>query len=401
MKTTAIIAEYNPFHNGHKFHIEKARELTNADYVIAIMSSSFVQRGDCAVFDKWCRTRAALSCGADMVIELPVVYSTSSAEGFASGAVKIAEESSIADCLAFGVETDDITALKATADILCRQPEEYRNSLKTHLSDGLSFPAARALSLVENGISGCILSQPNNILAVEYMKALQLFSSTIEPVIVHRTTSEFNSEEISGNIASATAVRKALYTKQIALVKSTVPENCFRLYQGCNSVFADDFSSYLNYALRYYSAEELKQISSISEGLENRILKTVGEYDKISDICTALKTKRYTYTRLMRTLFHIILGITKEHENMFSPVDFEPYIRVLGFRQSALSLVKSLTQNASVPVIMNINKDEKKLSDSQKKLLEFEKKATNIYFAPNNGKLGLDYTMPLIVEKDI
>lgn len=403
MKTTsaAIIAEYNPFHNGHKYHIESAKKSTGADFIFAVMSSSFVQRGDCAIYSKWVRTKAALLGGADMVIELPVIYSTASAENFARGAVKIIETTGIADKIAFGAETDNIELLKTTASILCAPSDEFTVALKNALDKGLSFPSARAeaISLINNNCAD-ILNTPNNILAVEYLKALKLFNSNISPCLIHRTSSEYNSEEISGSIASATAVRKAIKENQTNLVQSTVPNECFELYKTTPPVFSDDFSDALGYKLRTMSDIELSNISGISEGFENRILKTVGEYSKISDICSALKTKRYTYTRIMRTIFHLLLDITKAQEDMFSPTTFEPYIRVLGFKKSAEPLLKELTQKASVPIIMNVNKDENKLSEKQKMLLNLEKKATDLYFLPFNGKRSLDYTMPIIIEKD-
>lgn len=401
MNITSIIAEYNPFHNGHKYHIETARKITNADYIIAVMSSSFVQRGDCAIYNKWIRTKAALLGGADMVIELPVIYSTASAENFARGAVKIIELTGIADKIAFGAETESIELIKTTASILNSQTDEFKAALKKALNNGLSFPAARAeaISYINYNCAD-ILNSPNNILAIEYLKALLLFNSDIAPCLVHRTASEYNSEEILGSIASATAVRRAIKENQANLIKNTVPHDCFELYKNEQPVFPDSFSDALAYKLRVMTPSEIDKISGISEGLENRIIKTVGKYSNISDICTQLKTKRYTYTRIMRVLFHILLDITKTQEDMFSPIKFEPYIRVLGFRKSAEPLVKELSQKAAAPVIMNINKDEHRLSEKQRLLLDLEKKATDIYFLPFNGQRFLDYTMPIIIEKD-
>lgn len=398
---TAIIAEYNPFHNGHKYHIETARRKTGSDYIIAVMSSSFVQRGDCAIYDKWTRTKSALACGVDIVIELPVIYSTASAENFARGAVKIINSTGLADNIAFGAETDNLDALKTTASVLSDPPSKFIKELKEALNTGLSFPSARAEAISSiNSDYANILNSPNNILAVEYLKALKFFKSDISPCLIHRKHSEFNSDEISGTIASATAVRKAINSNQNFLIKQTVPNECFEIYSHIPPVFADDFSNALGYVLRTMSAKEICDISGVSEGLENRILKTVGKYSNLSKICSSLKTKRYTYTRIMRILFHILLGITKNDEQLFSPSEFEPYIRVLGFRKSAEPLIKELCQKASVPVIMNVNKDENNLSENQQILLNLEKRATDLYFLPLNGNRGLDYTMPIIIEKD-
>lgn len=375
MNTTAIIAEYNPFHNGHKFHLRSAKKTTGSDYVFAVMSPSFVQRGESAVYDKWTRTRATLRCGADMVIELPVIYSTASAENFARGAIKIITESGIADNLAFGAETNDLSALSAAAELLVNPTESFNETLKSELSKGVSFPVARATAFsTETGKNPDILGTSNNILAVEYIKALKMFSSGIKPVITKRTGSEYNSDKINGTIASASAVRKVIYKGKTNLVAQTVPPECFDLYEKAVPIFMDQYSDAMAYLLRTMTADDLREISGISEGLENRILKTVGNSYKITDICAELKTKRYTHTRLMRILCHILLGITKEQEQIFSPIEFQPYIRVLGFRKSAESLVSALCHKSNVPVVINVSRDERNLSDLQKSLLDLEKR---------------------------
>ena len=403
MKTTAVIAEYNPFHNGHKFHLRSARRASSADYIFAVMSPSFVQRGECAVYDKWARTRAALRGGADMVIELPVIYSTASAENFARGAIKIICASGIADNLAFGAETTDMAALSAAAELFINPTPLFNEVLKSELSHGMSFPSARAAAFsAVTGKNPEILSTSNNILAIEYLKALKIFSSNIKPIITKRVGAAYNSDKITGTIASAAAVRKVIYSGRINLLTQAVPPECFDIYEKSTPIFTDNYSDAMAYILRTTSAENLKNISGISEGLENRILKTVGSSYKITDICSELKTKRYTHTRLMRILCHILLGITKEQEEIFSPLNFDPYIRVLGFRKSAEPLVSALCHNSSVPVIMNVNKDERNLSELQKSLLQIEKKSTDIYFlgqpTPSAKKRAVDYTMPVIIE---
>ncbi|GFI61115.1 hypothetical protein IMSAG049_00268 [Clostridiales bacterium] len=403
MTSTAIIAEYNPFHNGHKFHLRSARKSAYSDFIFAVMSSSFVQRGEAAVYDKWTRTRAALRGGVDMVIELPVIYSTASAENFARGAVKIISASGIADTIAFGAESDNLSALSDAAEILLNPTDGFTGIMKSELSKGMSFPSARATAFSkETGNNPDILSTSNNILAIEYLKALKIFSSDIKPVIIKRTGADYNSDKINGSIASASAVRKVIYKGRTDLITQAVPPECFDIYEKSIPIFMDSFSDAIAYLLRTMPADSLREISGITEGLENRILKTVGSSYKITDICAELKTKRYTLTRLMRIMCHILLRITKKDEEYFSPMVFEPYIRVLGFRKSAESLVSKLCHSSSVPVIMNVNKDERNLSVVQKSLLDMEKKATDIYFmglpTPSAKKRGLDYTMPVIIE---
>ena len=281
--------------------------------------------------------------------------------------------------------------------------ESFNETLKSELSKGVSFPVARATAFsTETGKNPDILGTSNNILAVEYIKALKMFSSGIKPVITKRTGSEYNSDKINGTIASASAVRKVIYKGKTNLVAQTVPPECFDLYEKAVPIFMDQYSDAMAYLLRTMTADDLREISGISEGLENRILKTVGNSYKITDICAELKTKRYTHTRLMRILCHILLGITKEQEQIFSPIEFQPYIRVLGFRKSAEPLVSALCHKSNVPVVINVSRDERNLSDLQKSLLDLEKKATDIYYlgqpTPSGKKRALDYTMPVIIE---
>lgn len=403
MNTTAVIAEYNPFHNGHKFHLSSAKKSSFADFIIVIMSSSFVQRGEPAIYDKWTRTKAALRSGADMVIELPAVYSTASAENFARGAIKIITSTGIVNNIAFGAETDDLLALKTAADILANPSDEFNGKLKSELAKGVSFPTARATAFnYVSGISPDILSTSNNILAIEYLKALNMFNSNIHPVITKRTGADYNSDKVEGSIASASAIRKVILKGKTHLLAQAVPPECFDIYEKSTPIFTDFYSDSMAYLLRTMDADKLREISGIAEGIENRILKTVGNSYKITDICAELKTKRYTHTRLMRILCHILLGITKENEIEFSPEIFTPYIRVLGFRKSAEPLISSLSKNSYVPVIMNVNKDESKLSDLQRKLLNIEKRVTDIYYlgqpAFTAKKRSLDYTMPVVIE---
>ena len=207
-----IIAEYNPFHNGHAYHLEKSKELAKADYVIAVVSGNFVQRGNVSLINKWDKANMALAEGADLVIELPTVYSISSAENFAYGAVKILSSLNIVDYIAFGTETDNINILEKCADILYRQPQKFVNLLNHELSKGLSFPKARenALLMYLNDIRtySNVLSSPNNILAIEYLKALKRLKSHIRPIAIKRKGSGYNELEITNNFASATAIRK-------------------------------------------------------------------------------------------------------------------------------------------------------------------------------------------------
>ncbi len=210
----AIIGEYNPFHNGHLYHLNESKKIANANYTIAIMSGNFVQRGDVSIVDKWTKAKMAILGGIDLVIELPCIYSISSAENFASGAIKMLNSLKIVDTLSFGCELNDISLLKKFASILAEEPEEFKTLLSHELSKGVSFPRARenALLMYINDIrnSANVLSSPNNILAIEYLKALNVTKSTIEPLAVKRFGPGYNSKMITNTFASATSIRELI-----------------------------------------------------------------------------------------------------------------------------------------------------------------------------------------------
>ena len=230
-KVLGIISEYNPFHNGHLYHLENSKKITGCDYSIAIMSGNFTQRGSTSVVNKWEKTKMALSNGIDLVIELPVLYSISSSENFADGAIKILNSLGIVDCVSFGSETADINVLNTIADVLYSEPNEYKNILSHELKKGLSFPKARenALLMYINDIrnySG-VLSSPNNILAIEYLKALKKYKSTIKPFCIKRFESDYNSNNFSNNIASATAIRNLIKSRSFYIIKDLVPPSTY------------------------------------------------------------------------------------------------------------------------------------------------------------------------------
>lgn len=396
LKTVGIIAEYNPFHNGHKYHIQQAKALTGADRAIAVMSGSFVQRGEPAVFDKWSRTKAALLNGADAVIELPVFYSTASAELFARASVELLSKTASVDFICFGAETDNLTELKTVAEILLDEPPEFKTVLKSSLASGLTFPAARAKALKSVcSINTDILSTPNNILAVEYLKALKALNSSIKPVAAKRMYTQYNSTETTGCFASATAVRDMIKNQN---------SNCsyFMPYDFSNisPVFPDDLSGMLNYALRINPPEKLSHIYGINEGLENRIRKASNSSFTFSDIVNSVKTKRYTRTSIQRALLHIILGITYEDIDSISSPFLNHYIRILGFRKISMDIISDIANASSLPLITNAN-SRRALTETGRLMLKKESAATDIYFLmknePNLRKTGLDITTPMVI----
>ncbi len=403
MINTAITAEYNPFHNGHKYHIDKSRSITKADYILAVMSGNYVQRGEPALFDKWTRTKCALLNGVDIVVELPAFFSCCSAEYFASAAVDIMRKTNIVNYISFGTETDKLNEIKEFSESVLNENDLFKEKLSKYLSQGLSYPAAREKALKNIGINTPVFSA-NNILSSEYLKALKKFNSNITPVAVKRTDNGYNSMEATDSLASATKIR-SLFNEDIESIKKFVPENIFDLlknkYINGQTVTADSLSHVLNYILRTSSLEQLKAILDIREGIENKILKSIQSNYNFKDIAFDVKSKRYSFTGIQRMLLHIILNLKSEDMAYFKENGFCRYIRILGFKKSALPLLKSITENSSVPVIINIKKDESKLDQKGRFLLDFEKKADDIYYMCQNNPAyrgpNKNYTIPPVI----
>ncbi len=406
MKTLGIIAEYNPFHRGHAYMLERAKQKANADRVVVIMSGSFVQRGEPAVFDKWTRTAAALKNGADLVFELPVIFAASHAEAFAKGAVRLLTESGIVDTLAFGSESGDLSQLQAAARLLANETEEFQRLLKELLGMGLSYPSARAKVLETlTQINSDILSMPNDILALEYLKALAYYSSPIEPVTIRRR-GDYHNLSLTNGYASASAIRKALTENNSAEAMAELPENTQDLYHkalslGTAPVFREALMPALHYKLRTTSAEELKEIAEVTEGLENRILHSIDSCYSFEEMMSFIKTKRYTRAKIQRILLHILLHVKESELSYFLSLPKMPYVRVLGFKKERADMLADLTEQAKCPVLTNLKKAPEILDEDGLALLALEKTATDLhalaapnplYRAPNR-----DFKNPLVI----
>ena len=379
---TGIIAEYNPFHKGHMYHIKETKKITDNDIVV-IMSGNFVQRGEPAMTDKHTRAKMALRNGVSLVIELPVEYATGSADVFAKGAVNILDATRIIDTLSFGSERGSTDIFDKISDILNNEPNTFKELIKSYLNSGLSYPSARTKALEEYmSLNLDFMNRSNNILALEYIRQLKKLQSSIKPVTVERIVSEYNSRSLSGEISSASAIRSALINKDLSALNS-VPQNCIDLIKDKNIPQLNDYTSILSYILCTRSPSEISEYADITEGLENRILNT--DFNSIDELITKVKTKRYTYSKLQKAILHIILGITKK-EQQADP----KYIRVLGFRKDKKYLLKELTEKASLPVIMNVKENESPL---KREII-----STDIYNIPLNKKRGIEYTTPLVTE---
>ena len=288
MKIVGLIAEYNPFHNGHRYHIEQAKEITGADYVIVIMSGNFVQRGDTSLINKWVKTEMALKAGVDLVIELPTVYALSSAENFADGAVKILNSLGVVDFISFGSEIGEITPLNDIANILYKEPKEFSSLITAQLKSGLSYPRAREIALSQFfGTSqkySEILNSPNNILGVEYLKALKRRRSHIRPLTIKRDYSDYNSTKVKNGIASATAIRTMIENKKN--VHYVVPYETYELLDeeinnGRIISNLSVFEKEIIYTLRKMTLSEIANLPDVSEGLENKIKIAANNFNNL------------------------------------------------------------------------------------------------------------------------
>ncbi len=399
----AVIAEYNPFHNGHLYQFQKAKKDTDSKYSIAILGGNFTQRGSTSIIDKWSKAQMALDNGFDLVVELPLLYSISSAENFAEGAIKLLDSMKIVDFLSFGAETNNLEILDRIATILYEEPKAFKSLLSIELRKGVSFPKARsnALMMYLKDIKkyANILSSPNNILAIEYLKALKKYKSIIKPYSIQRFESEYNSNKISGNIASSTAIRNIIKDDNIPLLKKLLPESSFSiLFENIkNGHIVSDLSVFekeIIYNLRKMSITDIKNLPDVSEGLEHLIKKASDSCNSLDELFNIISTKRYTKTRLQRILLYSLIGISKNDMDMSKKV--YPYMRILAFNDKGKFLVSEIAKaNPKLEIItsvkrfmyLNTNKNYKTMM--QKEIL-----ATNIYTLgfEQDSLSNLDYT---------
>lgn len=380
MKIVGLIAEYNPFHNGHQYHIEKSKELTGADAVIIVMSGNFVQRGAPAIMPKHLRAEAALSSGADLVIELPICFSTGSAEAFSQGAITILEQLGCVDSICFGSECGDISLLKKLAKILVDEPDEYRKLLQKCLRQGYNYPSAREKALSEylgDTELTTAISQPNNILGIEYLKALYKLNSKITPYTIQRAQSSYHDTALQENYSSASAIRCTLASSQLSdEIMEQLPLGSEKLwkthYLKRFPIYSNDFSLLLKYKLMHETKDSLTEYVDLSEELANRIIKNLNCFVSIEQFCLLLKTKEITYSRISRALFHVLLDIKKTDNTRIS------YLHILGFRKDNTALLKKIKEHTDLPMLTKLTNTEA-LSPDDVKMLKQDVLAANLY----------------------
>ena len=402
-----IIGEYNPFHNGHLYHIAKSKEETGANYVICVISGNFVQRGNTSIINKWAKAKMALANGADLVIELPTIYSISSAENFAEGAIKILNSLKIVDTLSFGMETKDISILNNIANVLYAEPKEYVTILAHELQKGNSFPKARenALMMYLNDIKkyANVLSGSNNILGIEYLKALKKTKSDIMPVGIKREKVLYNDEYMVDEFASATAIRKMLMTRQFDDIRKTMPRSSYQilgqeLKDGHYVIDLSKFEKEIMYALRKMTIEQIKNLPDVTEGLEVSIKNAAESCNRLDDLINIIKSTRFTQTRIQRILLYALLGIDKKKMDVARKIS--PYVRVLGLNKRGKQLLSEIVRNnPKINIVTSVKKYMDNVGNKNlKEMLQTDIFATNIYTLgyESDSWANLDYTNKII-----
>ncbi|WP_455035640.1 tRNA(Met) cytidine acetate ligase [Lachnoanaerobaculum gingivalis] len=416
MKILGIIAEYNPFHKGHEYQIKKAKEISGADYIIAIMSGNYVQRGAPAIFDKSIRTKMALNAGIDAVFEIPALFSTASANDFAGYGISLLKILR-ADFISFGAENDNYKLLDTVAKVLADKEQEL--AVKKHMESGLNYAKARHNAILEelkeskediNEIEN-ILASPNNILAIEYLKSIRINNVAIKPVIIGRSGSGYHEKEIEENkFSSATAIRRLVSESNFDIfndsIKSAIPDKNINLFKNSKSIFDDDFLFTVQRSIldKLSKGEDLSAYCDVSKELANTVEKNIFELENksYSDFILKLKSKNFTYTRISRAIFHLLLNHKKNMlEDIKSEKNMAAYPLLLGFKKEAGELLSELKKRSELPIISKISNAKDILSPVSLKIFEDNIYAdflyNSIYFEKYGEKLCNPYRRNVVM----
>lgn len=410
--TVGIIAEYNPFHNGHAYHIQKAMELTGASRCVVVMSGDFVQRGAPAIYDKYTRTEMALSCGADLVLEMPSVFATSSAEDFAACGVALLSALGAVDAVCFGSEWGELKDLSGIASILAAEPPVYSKCLKEELKKGLTFPAARLKALSDCNFikeeTASLLLSPNNLLGIEYLKAMKRQDSPLKAYTISRQGNGYHDSALTATaFGSATGIRCALketpgHIEEKVLLH--VPDPVKPLIRQGLPIFPDDLSLLLNAELLRLAKENIpfEVYGDVSSDLGDRIRRQLPDFLPFGEKTAALKTKQYTYTRISRALLHILLGITEEDICLGRSANYAPYGRVLGFKKSSSDIMGSIKKKGTIPLLTKTADARSSLSGAGARLFMQDLYCSHLYQTlvqdKYKVKLKNEFTHSLIIH---
>ena len=403
MKIVGLITEYNPFHAGHLYHMQQARELTGADYCVVLMSGSFVQRGEPAIFDKYLRTKTALLAGADLILEIPAAFSTASAHEFAAYGVALLSAIGV-DAAVFGSECGQIEILKQAAYALNHESAEFQERLRKGLKAGLTYPQARARALEMEDTRASVLSSPNNILGIEYLRAAEDLHSPMEFYTISRKGSGYHEDTLAdANFPSASAIRGIIRNSLskdkdlLDILASHLPAVTHPAYTGAVPVFVDDFSELLNAAVLQMQATF--SIADLSPELAARLAKPPYFPLSFEERIQALKTRQLTYTRVSRALLHLVLGMREEDISRWKDEGYALYARILGFRRQSSPLLSCLHKKSSIPLITKMADAAQNLSPSALALLEQEVYASHLYQTVRMKRSGVfqnEYTEGLV-----
>lgn len=426
MNVLGLIVEYNPFHNGHIYHLSKSIEKTNATHTVAIMSGNFLQRGEPALFDKYTRAKIAVENGVDLVIELPTLFACQSAEIFSHGAITILNSLNCINSICFGSEEGDTEILYNIAEILANEPDEFKLFFKKYLDDGMLFPTARTNALFDyihqykkNDFMQSYskeqlsktLNSSNNILGIEYIKNLIHLNSNIKPFTISRVQAEYNSEEIDSNICSATAIRTSLKENNTLFhLRNVIPEKTYntlneKIDNGFLPIFDDFFFDALK-TIILRDIDNLKDYFEVNEGIENKIYKDIFTSKSLYELQLSIKSKRYTLTKIKRTLNNILLGIKKSDMQLIKNIDTIPYIRILAFNDKGREILREVKNKSEIKIINKFSNISFSLDDMIfRTLISYDIKSTNMYnsvYYKNNENLikgPMDfYTRPIYVK---
>lgn len=381
MKYCAVVCEYNPFHNGHLYQIERIKSVTNCDGIICVMSGDFVQRAEPALLNKYARAKCALLCGADIVVELPTVYAIANGAKFAQGAISIIKNLPNVEYLAMGCETNDKTTLLKLAQIQADESNEFKEILKNEMRKGLSYAQSYTTATVAMGekcgissaMSRTILQKPNNLLCIEYVKALKRVNSPIEPVFIQRKGDEHNAIEVSSEIASATAIREMYYShKPWETIERYIPPATHSAVKEALRHTPDlhTYSDLVMYTLKTTSKKAFSELPEIAEGIDNKIMQLAAKHTDYFAILQEVKSKRYTMSRLKRICLHSVLRIFK---STLSDITCN-YAHILGIREHFKHYLSHLPDQFYVQIA-----DCDFMDASKRELYEIDKRASGIY----------------------
>lgn len=423
MKNIGIIAEYNPFHNGHQYQIQKAKALFPDKKILVIMSGDFVQRGEPAIFNKYIRAKCALYSGADIVFELPCIFATASAEHFACASVLSLAATGVVDTLCFGAENDNYSLFIQIADLLISEPYNYQNLLRKHLKEGLSYPKARAYAVAEylqNKDCETLLRQPNNILGMEYIKAIRKYQLNMEPCIIKRQGGGYHDLSLENPFGSATALRNLInghstrvstnikafphYNSLPAKISDYMPEDSFNLLIGskyAKPLFLSDFYSFLQYALWQQNSDYTKYFE-VSNEISNSLLRLSQYPSDIEELISSLSSKNYTNTRIRRALLNILLKNTKEDMAKAKAAGYISYLRILGFRSPTSYVLRKIKDYGKLPLINKVADADKILSSESYRYFQKDIHISTLYKQVFSNKYGLilpsEYEQSVIIE---